>query len=40
MVETRWGLGLYHINDLPEENIHNFGLVSLPEPLKDNGLTS
>jgi hypothetical protein len=28
MVETKWGLGLKHLKDMPNENIYNFGLVS------------
>ena len=33
VAETRWGLGLKHIQDLPLEDIYNFGLVSqLPIP--------
>jgi hypothetical protein len=27
MVETKWGLGLKHLKDMPNENIYNFGLV-------------
>ncbi|KAJ4302085.1 hypothetical protein N0V88_002221 [Collariella sp. IMI 366227] len=26
-VETKWGLGLQHIDDLPNEDIYNFGLL-------------
>lgn len=26
-LETKWGLGLENIADLPAENIYNFGLV-------------
>lgn len=25
--ETKWGLGLLHLDDLPTENIYNFGLL-------------
>ena len=25
--ETRWGLGLQHIDDMPPGNLYNFGLV-------------
>ncbi|KAK4159145.1 hypothetical protein QBC43DRAFT_362260 [Cladorrhinum sp. PSN259] len=27
IVQTKWGLGLQNINDLPPENLYNFGLV-------------
>lgn len=29
MIETRWGLGLESITDLPDENTYMFGLVSV-----------
>ncbi len=29
-VETKWGLGLQNIDDLPAADIYNFGLVSVP----------
>lgn len=28
-VESKWGLGLEHLDDMPDENTYNFGLVSL-----------
>lgn len=32
VTETKWGLGLQHIEDLPPEDVYNFGLVSLAAP--------
>jgi hypothetical protein len=29
LLETKWGLGLKHLADMPPENIFNFGLVRL-----------
>lgn len=29
MLETKWGLGLKHLDDMPPQNIYNFGLVRL-----------
>ena len=26
--ETRWGLGLIHVSDMPLQNLYNWGLVS------------
>lgn len=28
MAETKWGLGLKNLEDMPNKNIYNFGLVS------------
>lgn len=27
MIEAKWGLGLQDIDDMPPENIYNFGLL-------------
>jgi hypothetical protein len=33
MEESRWGLGLQYLSDMPGENVINFGIVSLVQSI-------
>jgi hypothetical protein len=35
-LETRWGLGLQNVDDMPPENLYYFGLVRLLLSLRDH----